>query len=570
MLHHHLTYIDVGAIFLAKPVDHQTTEKDKGNMRFVYLVLVAITVVISCGFYGCDFITGKSPESTHADVTIETDSDWGPLFSMPELTSLSLHINRRFASIDDLAPLSELRNLISLSLYYRGDNLDDIASIASLTNLTSLELHVHAATIHEPPFDLSMLASLTNLKSLSLETYDAVNFEAVSSLVNLTSLSLKIRDYTDISSITSLENLSSFEFTNTGSLNKQNTEAIGSLINLQSLKLNGNLTDISPLLNLTKLISLDLSHNTIKDLTPISYFRNLVELNLEDNNIIDITPLSSLNKLTSLNLQGNKINDILPLSTLSNLTHLLVSWNEIVDIAPLASLQNLTTLWLGANQISSISELKSLPKLKELLLDGNPLNDNSVNEIITELLAQEVEVYWWDATEYAWLITLILTQELDEGEYHIYSPDMSFGIMGGQAASTSFGGGEEYLIESFRDQGVEVGKLFEVLFERNQVPERMQIPSSLKDGYIIDYDGYFVSYFENDPEMNGWQRLRNENPGAHAFVTISVPAYDLETGIVLVYIGWQGDWLLGEGRIYAFKYNGIRLMEIASIGLWIS
>ncbi|HEY97464.1 MAG TPA: hypothetical protein G4O16_04710, partial [Dehalococcoidia bacterium] len=178
--------------------------------------------------------------------------------------------------------------------------------------------------------------------------------------------------------------------------------------------------------------------------------------------------------------------------------------------------------------------------------------------------------YWWDATEYAWLIALILTQELDEGEYHIYSPDMSFGIMGGQAASTSFGGGKEYLIESFREQGVEVGKLFEVLLQRNQAPERMQIPSSLEDGYLIDYDGYFISYFKNDPEMNGWQRLRDENPCAHAFVTISVPAYDPETGIILVYIGWQGDWLFGSGDIYAFEYDGIRLKEIAIINLWIS
>jgi len=151
-------------------------------MRSVYLVLLAIVLMMSCGCYGCDFITGKYPKATHVDITIYKDSDWKPLFSMPELTSRSVHVYRRFASIDDLAPLSELKNLTSLSLYYRGDDFDDIASIASLTNLTNLVLHVRPETKYEPPLDLSMLESLKYLKSLSLETKSVTNFQVVSSL----------------------------------------------------------------------------------------------------------------------------------------------------------------------------------------------------------------------------------------------------------------------------------------------------------------------------------------------------------------------------------------------------
>ena len=73
------------------------------------------------------------------------------------------------------------------------------------------------------------------------------------------------------------------------------------------------------------------------------------ELYLTDDNISSITLLAGMTKMVTLSLPENKITDLTPLVKLTNLTHLQLSSNQITDIAPLAGLTKLKTLYLADN-----------------------------------------------------------------------------------------------------------------------------------------------------------------------------------------------------------------------------
>ena len=150
-------------------------------------------------------------------------------------------------------------------------------------------------------------------------------------------------------------------------------------INLTSLNLSGNITDLSPLAELNNLTELILSSNNITDLSPLAGLNNLTWLSLWDNNITDLSPLAGLNNLTILSLWDNNITDVSPLAGLNNLTRLSLSSNNITDVSPLAELNNLTNLGLSYNniRIADLSPLLELNNLTELLLSSNNITDLS-------------------------------------------------------------------------------------------------------------------------------------------------------------------------------------------------
>ncbi|MGC8718106.1 MAG: leucine-rich repeat domain-containing protein, partial [bacterium] len=59
------------------------------------------------------------------------------------------------------------------------------------------------------------------------------------------------------------------------------------------------------------------------------------KLFLESNQISDISPLANLTKLQELYLESNQISDISPLANLTKLQELDLSNNQISDIRPL-------------------------------------------------------------------------------------------------------------------------------------------------------------------------------------------------------------------------------------------
>ena len=124
------------------------------------------------------------------------------------------------------------------------------------------------------------------------------------------------------------------------------------------------ISDLSPLVPLTRLTCLGLGGNEISDITPLSGLTNLVRLDLSVNHISDLSPLAGLTSLMELDLGNNRISDLSPLAGLTNLTKLDLYWNRAPDLSPLASLTNLRELYLDDADVCDLSPLAALTDLK--------------------------------------------------------------------------------------------------------------------------------------------------------------------------------------------------------------
>jgi Leucine-rich repeat (LRR) protein len=65
-----------------------------------------------------------------------------------------------------------------------------------------------------------------------------------------------------------------------------------------------------------------LENNQITDISPLANLTNLSSLTLQNNQITDVAPLQGLNRLWWLWLQNNQIEDVMPLSWLTGLDSL--------------------------------------------------------------------------------------------------------------------------------------------------------------------------------------------------------------------------------------------------------
>jgi hypothetical protein len=125
---------------------------------------------------------------------------------------------------------------------------------------------------------------------------------------------------------------------------------------------------------------------------------------------------------------------------------------------------------------------------------------------------------------------------------------------------------KDAIIRFFQADGHVVSELVEKLYQRNEKPVRLTLKSSPKDGYVIDVDGKYAKYFEENG--GGWDKLYKENPKAKGITTISLPVYDHKTGLVLIYVGTQLHSLMGGGGVILYGYKKGKLKKINYLTLW--
>ncbi|EHT4843537.1 InlB B-repeat-containing protein, partial [Listeria monocytogenes] len=162
---------------------------------------------------------------------------------------------------------------------------------------------------------------------------------------------------------------------------------LANLTKMYSLNLgaNHNLSDLSPLSNMTGLNYLTVTESKVKDVTPIANLTDLYSLSLNYNQIEDISPLASLTSLHYFTAYVNQITDITPVANMTRLNSLKIGNNKIADLSPLANLSQLTWLEIGTNQISDINAVKDLTKLKMLNVGSNQISDISVLNNLSQL-----------------------------------------------------------------------------------------------------------------------------------------------------------------------------------------
>ena len=186
--------------------------------------------------------------------------------------------------------------------------------------------------------------------------------------------------YSILGKPTSLKGTKDFKFAVTRGM--KSIKGLEYAKNLKKLKLNENeISDITPLKNLTKLEYLEIQRNRIVDVNPLKNLTNLKFLKLYNNLIEDIAPLSNLTNLTGLDLHYN-------VTVGGDESHKIIS-KGITDISAFKNLKKLEFLDISANRIEDISILKNFDKIKDLDFSGNRVkNYEGLGDYIAERLGK--------------------------------------------------------------------------------------------------------------------------------------------------------------------------------------
>jgi len=112
--------------------------------------------------------------------------------------------------------------------------------------------------------------------------------------------------------------------------------------------------------------TLALSRSQISDLTPLKDLTALQELFLNLTKVSDLTPIKGLTALQGLNLGGTPVCDLSPIKELTGLQRLGISDTKVSDLTPIKELTGLRWLVLINTKVSDeqVAELKkALPRL---------------------------------------------------------------------------------------------------------------------------------------------------------------------------------------------------------------
>jgi len=172
-----------------------------------------------------------------------------------------------------------------------------------------------------------------------------------------------------------------------------------------------DISDLSPLVELTNLTLLDIGNTQVIDLSPLRELKNLAKLDLRNTWVRDLSPLRELKNLTHLNLNHTKVGDLSSLGELINLKELHLSSTNVSDLSPLVELTNLTLLDIGNTRVIDLSPLRELKNLLQLNLHDTQVSDlsqilglknlrtldlrnNKITQLPTEVLDYNMEIKW--------------------------------------------------------------------------------------------------------------------------------------------------------------------------------
>ena len=279
--------------------------------------------------------------------------------------------------------------------------------------------------------------------------------------------------YSILGKPTSLKGTKDFKFAVTRGM--KSIKGLEYAKNLKKLKLNENeISDISPLKNLTKLEYLEIQRNRIVDVNPLKNLTNLKFLKLYNNLIEDIAPLSNLANLTGLDLHYN-------VTVGGDESHKIIS-KGITDISALKNLKKLEFLDISANRIEDISILKNFDKIKDLDFSGNRVkNYEGLGDYIAERLGKALNEGVGSIQFSGQTIDFGSTVEVKEKEVIFTTPFKGIKELGNSLAQVF---GSEDSLNAFGEIKTNVEGI-----EASYDLDTNKIKLTVSDGVITKYNG---------------------------------------------------------------------------------
>jgi len=264
----------------------------------------------------------------------------------PDMKELEIDGPKTLTSI---APVSKLKNLTRFRL--NGGTVEDFTPLSALTGLTSLRISGNNFENGMMATDLKWLNKLTNLTMLSIgastKKGNLVSFEGIPAMPRLTSISISGAVPKDLTPLLVLSGLKTLELQNCV------------------------IADLTPLTGLPKLEKLNLYGATVKTFAPLAGCPALKELCYY---AVKGADYSSLGKLTKLEILEGGLTDLKEISWITSLTNLkkFMMFSEgVTHYTPLAKLK-LEELRIWNMKVSAIDLgfLTGMTSMKRLTLEG--------------------------------------------------------------------------------------------------------------------------------------------------------------------------------------------------------
>jgi len=103
------------------------------------------------------------------------------------------------------------------------------------------------------------------------------------------------------------------------------------------------------------------------ELVGVDYFATILMVGLSNTQVSDLSPLENLTNLEQLFLLNTPISEVSPLAKLTRLKTLDLGHTQVTDLSPLANLTKLKTLWLNDTNVTDeeVAKLqKALPNCR--------------------------------------------------------------------------------------------------------------------------------------------------------------------------------------------------------------
>eukprot|EP00743_Colponemidia_sp_Colp-15_P001805 GILK01001970.1.p1 GENE.GILK01001970.1~~GILK01001970.1.p1 ORF type:complete len:331 (-),score=82.86 GILK01001970.1:137-1087(-) len=192
----------------------------------------------------------------------------------------------------------------------------------------------------------------------------------------------------DISSVVSLPHLLSID-AQSNSIQALEPFNQDGLQFLQILNLSKNQITSLTAVKLPLLRSLNLNENQIETAETFPGHDQIQELELRSNKLTSLVGVRNIPRLQKLYLAENELESLTGLEALPALEYLHVRHNKISSLDGLVDLPNLKSINLRENAITSVEELaklKELPNLKTIAVSGNPFVDEFGDTYRKEIL----------------------------------------------------------------------------------------------------------------------------------------------------------------------------------------
>jgi Leucine-rich repeat (LRR) protein len=300
-------------------------------------------------------------------------------------------------------------SLVRLDLVELG--LKGALRIRELPDLESLSVNCPGVT--EVDFrDLPKLETL-HLDNLSFHGRDGTL--ALGSLPALSDLRIRGCALSDISDLMHLSNVVSL---NLSSNRVKSVEALFGMFGLVNLDLSDNWVDnLAPLSWMAKLRDLDVSRNRVSSLKTLGKLEDLKLLAVSRNPLADVRQLDIFGNLAGLSASDVGLSDLSPIAGLADLRYLELRENGLADIGPISALRRMVYLDLSMNGIEDVSPLEGLAGIERLDLSDNKIIDVAPLRKLREL--RELDVSGNEIVDIRGLGKLPRLEHLDLGRNHI-------------------------------------------------------------------------------------------------------------------------------------------------------